>query len=154
MPHDHPDAAGTTSAQTIRASGRRLTIQPAKILDALPRLPGHSTAEQIHALVGEDQIDAEMALSTVYRNLDTLVEMGLIIAVTDGGGIMTYEWPLTDTPHHHLLCAGCGHTKEVEVDALHALTAEVQREHGFAVDLRHMAIRGQCARCQQESNTK
>ena len=25
---------------------------------------------------------------------------------------------------------------------------EVQREHGFAIDLRHMAIRGHCARCQ------
>ena len=31
---------------------------------------------------------------------------------------------------------------------------EVQREHGFAVDLRHMAIRGQCASCQHESETR
>jgi hypothetical protein len=42
----------------------------------------------------------------------------------------------------------------VEVSALRALTAEVQREHGFAVDLRHMAIRGQCATCQREDGAR
>ena len=146
VPHDEPSVA-----DAIRASGRRLTIQRAKILEALHRLPGHSTAEQIHAAVCEDDRDVDMALSTVYRNLDTLVEMGLVTAFADGGGVMTYEWPATDAPHHHLLCDGCGHTKEVELDAISALGDEVQRQYGFAIDLRHMAIRGQCARCQQES---
>ena len=151
MPHDRTNAEGATIAQTIRASGRRLTIQRSKILDALHRLPGHSTAEQIHAVVSESPVDAEMALSTVYRNLDALVEMGLVTAFADGGGVMTDEWAATETPHHHLLCDGCGQTKEVEVEALNALTVEVQREHGFAVDLHHMAIRGQCAHCQAEN---
>lgn len=149
MPREANDA-DAAFARTIRANGGRLTIQRAMILDALRRLPGHSTAEQIHVVVSEDQRNAEMALSTVYRNLDTLREMGLVTAF-DGGDLTTYEWAAQDTPHHHLLCNGCGHTTEVEVRALHALTAEVRETHGFASDLRHMAIRGQCAKCQRES---
>jgi len=146
VPHDEPSIA-----QTIRASGRRLTIQRARILEALHRLPGHSTAEQIHALVCEEQHDAEMALSTVYRNLDALTSMGLVTAFADSGGVTMYEWAATEAPHHHLLCDGCGGTREVALHALEALTAEVLRDHGFAIDLRHMAIRGLCTGCQDDT---
>jgi len=147
-------ATGMTVAQTLRANGRRLTIQRSRILEALRELSGHATADQIRALVNDRERDPDMATSTVYRNLEALVDMGLVVAFTRTGGVMTYEWAGTDAPHHHLLCDGCGHTKEVEVSALRALTAEVQREHGFAVDLRHMAIRGQCASCQHESEAR
>ncbi len=145
---------GMTAAQTIRATGRRLTIQRSRILDALRGLPGHSTAAQIRALVNDRERDPDMAMSTVYRNLEALVDMGLVVAFTRPGDVMTYEWGGRDTPHHHLLCDGCGHTKEVEVSALGALASEVQRKHGFAVDLRHIAIRGQCANCQHESEAR
>ena len=144
MPHKEPSVA-----QTIRASGRRLTIQRARILDALHRLSGHSTAEQIHALVSAHDGDAEMALSTVYRNLDALAAMGLVTAFANGSGATTYEWAGDETPHHHLLCDDCGHSQEVELPSLSTLTTEVRREHGFAVDLHHLAITGQCARCQR-----
>ena len=145
MPHDEP-----TVADAIRATGRRLTIQRARILDALHRLPGHSTAEQIHLAVAEDTGDAEMALSTVYRNLDALAEMGLVTAFADGGGVTTYEWATAEAPHHHLRCDDCGHTREVELESIEALSAEVQRRYGFAIDLRHMAIRGTCAGCRRD----
>lgn len=147
VPHDQPGIA-----EALRASGRRLTVQRASILEALHRLPGHSTAEQIHARVRADGGDAEMALSTVYRNLDALAAMGIVTAFADVGGVTAYEWAATDAPHHHLLCDGCGHAAEVALPSLGALAREVQREHGFAVDLRHMAIRGHCARCQRESD--
>lgn len=140
---------GKTVAQTIRATGRRLTIQRSRILDAVRELPGHSTAEQIRALVNDGERDPDMAMSTVYRNLEALAEMGLVLAFARPGDVMTYEWAGTEA-HHHLFCSGCGHTKEVEVRALIAFAGEVQREHGFAVDLRHMAIRGQCASCQRQ----
>ena len=67
------------------------------------------------------------------------------------GGVTTYEWAGSEPAHHHLLCEGCGGTKEVEVEAIAALAAEVQRDHGFTVDLRHLAIRGHCARCRLRS---
>ena len=143
MPHDE---SGVTEA--IRASGRRLTMQRTKILAALHALPGHSTAEQIHAHVCAHET-ADMALSTVYRNLDALVEMGLVAAFTDASGPTTYEWA-AEAHHHHLLCDDCGHTAEVELLALDALSREVEQSHGFAADMRHLAIHGRCAGCREE----
>ena len=127
-----------------RASGRRLTTQRAQVLEALHGLHGHSTVEQIHARV-RDRGGSEVALSTVYRNLDALVEMGLVAAFTGASGVTTYEW--TAEAHHHLLCDGCGHTQEVALRALDALAREVRRDHGFAADMRHLAIHGRCAGC-------
>lgn len=147
MPHDEPGVA-----DAIRASGRRLTIQRARILEALHRLPGHSTAEQIYAAVSDDARDVEMAQSTVYRNLEALADMGLITAFTSGGGVTTYEWAGGEPPHHHLLCEGCGHSEEVELRAISALRDEVEQEHGFAIDLRHLAIKGHCRACRAEGN--
>ncbi len=139
MPHNQ-----SRVTEAIRASGRRLTTQRAQVLAALHDLPGHSTVEQIHARV-RDRGGSEVALSTVYRNLDALVEMGLVGAFTGASGVTTYEW--TAEAHHHLLCDGCGHTQEVAVHALDALAREVRREHGFIADMRHLAIHGRCAGC-------
>ncbi|MFA7248285.1 MAG: Fur family transcriptional regulator [Dehalococcoidia bacterium] len=149
MPHDEPDVA-----RAIRASGRRLTIQRAMILRALHQLPGHSTAEQIHARVSADDRSAEMAVSTVYRTLDALADMGLVSASANSAGVTTYEWAAPGTSHHHLICDHCGRAEEVDLASLAALRAEVLREHGFAVDLRHMAMRGTCARCTERHETE
>lgn len=138
------------SEQTIRASGRRMTMQRVKILEALKRRPGHSTTEQIYAQVCADDASAEMALSTVYRTLDTLTEMGLAVSFSDGG-VTTYEWAGDDESHHHLVCNGCGTTPEIAISALADLVETIEQQHGFAVDLRHMAIRGQCAGCREKS---
>jgi Fur family transcriptional regulator, ferric uptake regulator len=138
---------GATPEQAIRATGRRLTMQRAKILDALRALDGHQAADAIYAEVARRDPRAEMALSTVYRTLDTLVQMGLVASFDDGTGTMTYEWSGEADPHHHLLCDECGHVKEVPLRSVGDLEAEVEREHGFAAEIRHLAIRGQCAGC-------
>ena len=140
MPHTQ-----SRVTDAIRASGRRLTTQRAQVLAALHDLPGHSTVEQIHARV-RDRGGSEVALSTVYRNLDALVEMGLVAAFTGASGVTTYEW--TAQAHHHLLCDGCGHTQEVALHTLYTLAREVRRDHGFVADMRHLAIPGRCAGCQ------
>lgn len=139
MPHDQ---SALTAA--IRASGRRLTTQRAQVLEALHDLPGHSTVEQIHAGIRK-RGGADVALSTVYRNLDALVEMALVAAFTGAGGVTTYEW--TAEAHHHLLCDGCGHTQEVALRSLDTLAREVRRDHGFVADMRHLAIHGRCVGC-------
>lgn len=144
MPHNQ-----SRVTEAIRASGRRLTTQRAQVLAALHDLPGHSTVEQIHARV-RDCGGSEVALSTVYRNLDALVAMGLVAAFTGAAGVTTYEW--TAEAHHHLLCDGCGHTQEVALRSLDALAREVTRDHGFTADVRHLAIHGRCAGCRESED--
>jgi Fur family ferric uptake transcriptional regulator len=143
-------AERASAEQAIRATGRRLTMQRAKILDALRALEGHQAADTIYAEVCRRDPRAEMALSTVYRTLDTLVQMGLVASFEEGTGTTTYEWAGESEPHHHLVCDACGRVTEVGLASVEALEAEVERKHGFAAEIRHLAIRGQCAGCRDE----
>jgi Fur family ferric uptake transcriptional regulator len=148
MPHN--DHSGVDSA--IRASGRRLTGPRRRVLEVLAASPGHLTADQVRARAGEGS--TVLVFSTVYRNLEALVEMGLVATFTDGTQT-TYEWVAArDGNHHHLLCDDCGGVEEIEPAAIESVTRELRRRHGFVADIRHLAIHGQCAVCQQGGTSK
>lgn len=144
---EHREAA----AQAIRATGRRVTAQRVLILDALQDLGGHHTAEAIHLRSQELDPDAEMALSTVYRTLDALTQIGLVAVFDDGTGSARYEWIGDADPHHHLVCVSCGQRSEIALRSLDTVEREVLEDHGFVADIRHLAIRGQCGGCRDES---
>ena len=145
MPSD--DALGLATA--IRASGRRLTEPRRRVLKVLAASPGHLTAEQVRDRARSADGSPELVFSTVYRNLEALVEMGLVTMFVDGGQT-TYEWVAThDRDHHHLLCDQCGHSEEIDVQVIESVTRELHRRSGFAADIRHLAIHGRCADCQE-----
>jgi len=145
------DALGIASA--IRASGRRLTEPRRRVLKVLAASPGHLTAEQVRDRAGSADGSTELVFSTVYRNLEALVEMGLATMFVDGGQT-TYEWVEEhDRNHHHLLCDHCGRSEEIEGQAIESVTRELRRQSGFAADIRHLAIHGQCADCQQRGQS-
>ncbi len=80
-------------------------------------------------------------------------ESGLVAAFASPAGPTTYEWAAEDA-HHHLLCDRCGHTEEVELHSLGVLAREVEEGHGFAPDIRHLAIHGECAACRTGEATR
>jgi Fe2+ or Zn2+ uptake regulation protein len=142
---EHREAA----ARAIRATGRRVTAQRVLILDALQDLGGHHTVDAIHLRSHELDPSADMALSTVYRTLDALTEIGLVTVFDDGTGSARYEWVGDDDPHHHLVCVSCGRREEIVLEALKQVEREVQERHGFSASIRHLAIRGQCEECRR-----
>mgnify|MGYP005866510105 CR=1 FL=1 len=95
----------TLSELDLRRRGLRLTPQRRMILDALAQCNCHITAEELHQRIAP--LYPDISLSTIYRNLERLLELRLI-AVTDlGGGRVSYE-ALQRTRHHHLDCHRCG----------------------------------------------
>lgn len=141
------------AAEAIRATGRRVTAQRVLILDVLQDLGGHQTVDAIHARTLELEPHAEMALSTVYRTLDALTEIGLVSVFDDGSGSARYEWTGTGAPHHHLVCVSCGGREEVALGSVHSVEREVREQHGFSASIRHLAIRGLCSACQSDEET-
>jgi Fe2+ or Zn2+ uptake regulation protein len=137
----------------IRAQGRRVTAQRALILEALQALPGHQTVEDIHRWVQQRDPGAEMALSTVYRTLNTLAAIGIVTTIDDGAAGTRYEWASGAEPHHHLVCDRCGRRAEVRVEAVDEVVREVERRHGFVAEIRHLAIRGECGHCRERRET-
>ncbi len=131
-------------AEKLRARGLRLTPQRQLILEAVHDL-GHSTPEQLHAAVRERV--AGVNITTVYRTLELLEELGLVTHTHLSHGSPTYH-AAGEHQHVHLVCRSCGEIDEVDPALLGPLAAQLRTERGFRMDIGHVSFFGVCERCQ------
>jgi Fur family transcriptional regulator, ferric uptake regulator len=128
----------------VRKQGGRVTSSRRLLLRALFGAKGHRTAEELALEVQAQAPD--IALSTVYRNLDELERLGVVVHAHLGHGPATYH--LAASAHGHFVCEECGTMVEAP-DALFAgLAKAAQAQFGFAIDPHHFAMLGRCANCQ------
>jgi Fur family ferric uptake transcriptional regulator len=128
---------------TLREKGYRLTPQRELVLAAVNEL-GHATPEQVCAQV--QRTASGINISTVYRTLELLEELGLVRHAHLGHGAPSYH-PAGHVQHIHLVCRDCEAVLEVEAKVAESLGASLREEVGFAIDLEHFAIYGRCAAC-------
>ncbi len=132
-----------TLAQVLRERGLRLTAQRQLVLEAVHDL-GHATPDQVHARVAATA--AGVNISTVYRTLELLEEVGLVTHTHLSHGAPTYH-AATEQQHVHLVCRDCGRIDEVEPALLDDVSAGLRESHGFQVDVGHVSFFGQCQEC-------
>jgi Fe2+ or Zn2+ uptake regulation protein len=127
----------------LRARGGRVTTARRQLLEALFASPGHRTAEE---LATEVQARApDIHLSTIYRNLDELERLGVIVHTHLGHGPATYH--LASSAHGHLVCERCGLTLEAPQELFRSLSRVAETRFGFQIDPRHFAVLGRCSAC-------
>lgn len=129
----------------LRASGHRLTPQRELVLAAVERLQ-HATPDEVYAEVRK-QSDS-INLSTVYRTLELLDELGLIRHAHLTDRAPTYH-SATGHEHVHLVCRGCGKLISIGREEAEAALGGVVTQHGFEPDYGHLTIFGRCAACVQ-----
>jgi Fur family transcriptional regulator, ferric uptake regulator len=146
---DAPTIEGvdTELRQTLHRRGLRMTPQRQLVLDAVAEL-GHATPEAICAKVQE--IAPAVNITTVYRTLDLLEQLGIVRHTHLGHGAPTYA--TGEHEHVHLVCHRCGQVDEVDADLLDDLAGTLARTTGFTLDPTHVALSGLCARCESESD--
>ena len=121
-----------------------MTPQRQLILDAVASMPGHVSADQVYQQVV--QVFPEVNISTVYRTLEVLEELGVVRHTHFHDGVAQYE--RTDAArHHHMVCSRCGADSELDLEVLQPLADELKRRYGFEADLAHSAIVGICRGC-------
>jgi Fur family ferric uptake transcriptional regulator len=130
-------------ADELRARGLRLTAQRQLVLEAVHEL-GHATPDQVHARVARTA--AGVNITTVYRTLELLEELGLVTHAHLSHGAPTYH-PATGPQHVHLVCSGCGDITEIPTELVRPLAAELRQDRGFTVDVGHVALFGLCRGC-------
>ena len=133
-------------AALMRERGFRVTPQRQLILDAICAGDGHTTPDEIYARVRVKTPHLNRA--TVYRNLDFLCEMRLVVAAQIGGH-MVYEIA-GDAPHHHLVCRNCNQVEQISHKTVKALFDKIEREQKFRVDMDHLALFGVCQKCRRK----
>lgn len=129
--------------ERLRGSGYRLTPQRELILAAVERL-GHATPDEVLAEVHEHS--AAVNVSTVYRTLEMLEELGLIRHAHLSDRAPTYH-SVSDHEHFHLVCRNCHAVISVDPDVLSPLLQRLEADHGFVADVGHLTVFGTCASC-------
>jgi Fur family transcriptional regulator, ferric uptake regulator len=130
-------------AEELRSRGLRLTPQRQLVLEAVYAL-GHATPDQIHARVS--QTAAGVNITTIYRTLELLEELGLITHAHLSHGAPTYH-AVGEEQHVHLVCRECGHVAELPSEDLAGLAGALLAEQGFRLDIGHVALFGTCRAC-------
>lgn len=127
----------------LRDKGLRLTPQRELVLQAVRELE-HATPEEVAEKVR--QTHPGINLSTVYRNLETLENVGLVQHSHLGHGGVRYH-ASTEEIHAHLICESCGVIIEVPIEATASFTRALIDDYGFHTDIAHLAIAGRCESC-------
>jgi Fe2+ or Zn2+ uptake regulation protein len=129
--------------ELVRQSGGRITSSRRLLLRALFAGTGHLSAED---LAGQVQAEApDIHLSTIYRNLDELERLGVVVHSHLGHGPTTYH--LASSVHGHFVCEECGTLIEVPDRLFTGLATAAHAEFGFTIDPHHFAMLGRCADC-------
>jgi Fur family ferric uptake transcriptional regulator len=137
----------TSTDPTPGATGEgnlRPTRQRRAISAAMETFEDFRSAQEIHALLAD--LGEPVGLSTVYRTLQTLAEVGEIDALRTESGESIYR-RCSATHHHHLVCRTCGATVEVEGPTVEKWTRSIAAAHGYS-DVSHtLEIFGTCGAC-------
>ncbi len=145
----------------FRGYGYRLTEQRSLILDILSRTPGHLSAEEIFFKV--HKLHPNIGLTTVYRTLDLLVQMGFVLKFDFGDGRARYE--LAEGPegmrhHHHLVCTKCGRIIDYtdfideETELLNKTKKGLSQKFNFEITDHLIQFYGVCAECKKKRVNK
>jgi Fur family ferric uptake transcriptional regulator len=142
---DELSASEDLSAK-LRDSGKRLTPQRRLILDAVQEL-GHATPDEV--LVEARKEQASLNISTVYRNLEVLEELGLVKHAHLSDRAPTYH-SVGGHEHFHLVCRSCHRVISVGTTMLQPLLGQLDAEHGFVPDVGHLTVFGTCSDCRDK----
>src|SRR5579872_4634669 len=124
-----------SSNETLRKQGYRLTPQRYMILSVIQESGGHLSIDQIMERV--QQRNPAVSLSTVYRTLELLRELGLVRENHLPGEQPHYE-AAEGTAHHHLVCRNCRaviHLDDTLLGNLHEMLQNQYHFHGLTLDL-------------------
>lgn len=141
----------------FRGCGYRITIARDAILDILSKTSEHLSAEDIFLVVNRDY--PHIGLTTVYRTLELLVQMGLVHRFDFGDDRARYELiqgPRGKSHHHHLVCRVCGRIIDYndfideEIELLKRTEKGLSKKFGFQITNHYIQFEGICSECQKK----
>ena len=116
------------------------------ILQFLKETHSHPSAETIYAQL-KPQIP-DLAMGTVYRNLNLFKEQGLAISVATVKGVERFDG--NTQPHVHFICCECGAVLDLEeVSVSPALSTAAAKACGGTVESCQLSFIGLCKNCKK-----
>lgn len=148
MPAARTDMALTTEpgfADELRRHGLKSTRQRLAVLHTLHNSPHHLSAVEVQDRV--HAFEAGVGLATIYRTLELLADLGLIVRVHFDDGCHRYA-SASLGHRHQLICSGCGLVVEFGECALASVAQRLASETSFSIDSHWLQFFGRCRECQ------
>lgn len=147
MPAASLDAELRKFADLCRARGFALTHQRQVIYREMLRMGGHPSPEAVHERVREHI--PSISLGTVYKNLKTFLENGLLREVSLHHGTQRLEANLES--HHHLVCMRCKAIFDLPELEVNGVQIHRSLPRGFRIERVSVEVHGICAACARKA---
>ncbi len=120
-----------------------MTRYAKQILDLINQSDRHMTAEQIFLELKKSE--PKVVQATVYNNLNTLWENGMIRKLSVTGSPDRYDKVYR---HDHLICKKCGTLSDI---AFHDITGDLEKQLGEGIISYDLNIFYLCPKCRGKS---
>lgn len=130
------------ACSTLRAHGLPVTVQRRALLEQFVGRTDHPSVDMLHEGLARTLPGVNRA--TVYRTLETLVELGLATRMAHLGAQSRYD-PRVER-HDHLICERCGSVEDLFSTPLDGLRLP-QPASGFRARDYTVQFRGLCRSC-------
>lgn len=113
------------------------------IYDAMKDNRSHPTADELY-----NQLKPKnplLSIGTVYRNLNLLVEKGLIDRIKVPNGPDRFD--RKDRPHYHMICKVCGKIVDIPKSYININNSELVNSDMASVEEINVICYGKCKNC-------
>lgn len=134
----------TPFLDAMQRAGYRLTEPRRELAQLIADRNGHFAAADLVTEAKDRGVGVGRA--TVFRTLDVLTEVGVVERIELPSGEHAY---ITCEPlhHHHVICSGCGRSREIDDAGLRAVVRDIARRTGYRIDDHRLELFGRCPDC-------
>ncbi len=134
----------------LKKQGYKITEQRKIIIKAFVQAKNHLlSAEKVHAWIEEHEKPID--LSTIYRNIELLVNIGVLKKISLDDYADQYKLSVTNEHHHHIVCISCGKSEIFKECPVSSIEKELIDRLGFTPIKHKLEILGYCFECTQKS---
>ena len=151
-----PDMPATEWQSRFKGWGRKMTMPRRVILDVLSQTRDHLSAEEVYFRV--HRVQPSCGLTTVYRTLELLSRMRVLVKHCFGAGRRRYEFEQAHGDkrhHHHLVCKKCKRVVDFDESEQEGIRFPKRVEEGlsrkykFRVEEHEVFFMGLCSKCRK-----
>lgn len=138
----------------LKGYGYRMTQGREAVLNALSASKDHLSADDIYMKIRP--LYPGVGLTTIYRTLDILVNLGMVLKFDFGDGRARYELieeEKATTHHHHIVCTKCRKITnyknfgEKELKLFDKLEKSLSKKFNFEIKNHVVQFLGICGNC-------
>jgi Fur family ferric uptake transcriptional regulator len=119
-------------ANYLKQKGLKQTSQRVFILDKFLASKRHLSADELHAMVREQNPKIGFSLAT---------------EVNFGDGRARFERAMDRSQHGHLICTNCGKAEEFKINTMEKSIERIAAKSGFKIDGHRFEVYGLCKKC-------